>query len=295
MMLHSLSDLNIPNAVITIGNFDGLHKGHLVILKKLKEIAAQNNSPTVIITFNGLTKNVPQIMSTEEKINMLNLMGISYIIVLNFNDSISKLSYKEFIELLSSHFPRFTLVEGEDFRFGTNREGDISLLLKLQDKYSFKVVVIPRLKLPDGTPISSTAIRNFIKEGKIEIANKMLERYFKIKGIVQKGTGEAKLIGFPSANIYVDNQIVPKPSTYITLTWIPSIFSLYPSLTFVNGNLTETYIINQHLTLYDTEIYVMFVSWLRDNIKFSSRKELKKQLEKDKENAIKWLRFNNTL
>lgn len=281
------------DTVITIGNFDGVHIGHQKIIDKVVELSKKYNFESILFTFNNHPMNyfgvdIELIMSEKKKIELIFERGIKHLISIDFTDEFANLPAELFIrELLVKKLKSRYIVVGYDYRFGKKRQGDFNLLNMLSSKYGYTAIKIDKVVI-DKLTVSSTNIRKLIKEGNIELANKMLGREFEMEGVVTEGDNLGKLIGYPTANINYKNYIVPKYGVYITKTFVGQ--DEYPSLTNVGIRPTivdknevriETYILNFNRDIYGQNVKISFLKYLREEMKFDSFNKLKLRIDED--------------
>lgn len=285
---------------IGLGNFDGLHLGHMALINTLINESALNFLDSVVYTFLKHPENIirkrlftPLITTVEKKIELLNKVGLDYIYFEKFDEKYSRIKPEDFVrEILVKKLKMKLAVAGYDYRFGYKGEGDINLLKELGKKYGFKVVIIPPVKLEDEI-VSSTNIRKHIKKGDMNKVFLLLGRYYSIKGQVERGKGIGRTLGFPTANISAKNYLVfPKKGVYITKVKIEN--SVYPGITNVgnnptfgeNNNITiETFIIDFDKDIYGKEMEVFFIKKIRNEKKFDTVEELVMEMKKDLLNA----------
>jgi len=216
--------LNIKPSAAVIGNFDGVHRGHLEVLKNAKEFSSKSNLPLSVLTFDPHPREFFSkektnfLLQTElDKAESLSKNNIDYLINLKFDDLLSELSPEQFVEkVLSESLSLKHIFVGKDFKFGKDRAGDINSLKSFGLKYRIGLSSI-KLKNQDGTSISSTKIRNNLKKGKIKEANELLGRPYMISGLVIEGDKRGRQIGFPTANISLGNLIRPAFGVYAVL------------------------------------------------------------------------------
>lgn len=289
----SKEQINV-NSVLTIGVFDGIHLGHLHLIKKLIQISDQKKCLSGIITFINHPAEIlnPQfnpsfIMDPNEKILALRETGVDYVIPVIFNDSISNMSAISFIDDLQNNLHMKGLVIGPDFAMGKNREANASKLEELGVSKSFSTEIITPQEI-DGIPLRSTSVRKFLFSGDIENASKVLGRHFKISGIVIHGEERGRKLGYPTANLKVSPKIVtPENGIYATFAYINnkkfmSATSIGTNPTFKGDNKTiETYILDFDNDIYDQTINIEFIKKLRNEIKFSSIEKLVNQMDAD--------------
>jgi riboflavin kinase/FMN adenylyltransferase len=222
--------------------------------------------------------------------------GIDTILIIPFDEKFSSLSSHDFVQkIVVDRLKAKAVIVGENFRFGKNREGDIALLFRLASGYNLKVHSIPPVTKEDMI-VSSSLIRNYLKEGKLEKANVLLGRFYEVAGKVIKGKSRGKSLGFPTANIKTENEIIPQ-GVFISTTGIgPETFS---SLTNVGRCPTfnqketniESYIINLNKDIYGKKIRIHFLKKIRDEIKFKTQAELSQQIKKDLELAKSYFKL----
>ena len=216
-ILNGYSKIIKENTVITIGNFDGIHKGHQKILKNIVKISKKNNLKSVVITFKPhpneyFKKNYKPFKLTNEKtkIEEIRKLGIDYLILINFNKSLNLLSPENFVKKIINFKPKFIVV-GYNFHFGYKRQGDISLLKKLSKKYLYNLKVINPVIGKSKKIFNSTYIRKQLELGKYDVAKEMLGRNWMIEGKIIKGSGRGKVLGYPTANFVLNEGQKFKP------------------------------------------------------------------------------------
>ncbi len=300
-IIRSINKINLPKQIaLTIGNFDGLHLGHLEIIQKVKKIAKEKNIASAILTFEPHPleflrpeKNKDfRIGNLAQKLKNLIAENLDYIIILPFNEKLASLDASSFIDdILVKNLKVKDLIIGYDFVFGKNREGSFKLLEEKSKKLNFNLHEIPAIKNQDYT-CSSTIIRSLILQGKIKEANQILGRNFSISSRVVNGKKLAKQIGFPTANLKVNPYIIkPKFGVYKTSTYIPFLKQKFSSITnfgirpTVENNdqnpIFETHILNFNQEIYGKKIIVEFLDFIREEKKFDSIDDLKRQITAD--------------
>ncbi len=285
------SSYSRPSAV-AIGNFDGIHLGHQKILKFLDEKAKEHGLLSLVLTFSPHPEKVlgenriSTIQTLDQRIREIGRFNIQAVLVIPFDKKFSSLSGRDFIQkIISETLKAEVVIVGENFRFGKNREGDTSLLRRLSSQFHFQVHSIPSVIL-NGETVSSSLVRQFLQEGRVEKVRALLGRNYEIEGTVIKGHSRGKSLGFPTANIRTENEIIPQ-GVFITQTRIGS--QTFPSMTNVGSQPTfkqkgmhiESYIIDFEKELYGEPIALGFLKKIRDEIKFRASAELIRQLEKD--------------
>ncbi len=282
------------NGVIAIGNFDGLHLGHQKVINEAKQKAKKNNLPFGLMTFEPVpvmffskSTNDHRINSSQQKKVQLKKLKLDFLIVIKFNKSFSSLTAKEFIKkILYKKTKCKYLYVSKNFKFGYKRRGDIQTLQKLEKQFNYKIIVTKPFKKNHKT-ISSTFIRKKIRRGKINLANKLLNRNWSIEGKVIKGKKRGRKIGFPTCNMSLNNYVVPKLGVYAVKVKGKSfnkngIANVGYRPTF-NGKklLLETNIFGFNKNLYNKVINVSFKKFIRAEKKFRNFQDLKKQIKID--------------
>lgn len=286
------------NAVITIGNFDGVHLGHQALFHEVIEKADAINGTSIVMTFEPhpvrvLKQNghLPLITVYEQKVELIENSGVDVLICIPFTKEFATISAKEFVEnILLKSIGMKAIVVGEDYTFGSNREGDIGLLKTYAKNLGFEVIVadwIQTSKLWPGR-ISSTRTRELVMEGKVDEAQKLLGRYYQIRGKVTIGRDRGgKLLGCPTANIILQDELCPKNGVYaVTVECMGNIFqgvaNIGYSPTFDDHIFSvEVHILDFNGNIYGQKIRVNFVQRIRDEKKFSNIPELSDQIKKD--------------
>lgn len=304
---HDIKDFRkIPNAIVTIGTFDGVHLGHQAVFKQMVDKARQIGGETVVITFfphpriviSPNDNRLRLITSQEDKIEHLRRSNIDNLIIINFTKEFSHTSSEDFIkDYVVRYIQPTILVIGYDHHFGSNRSGDFDTLSKLGMEFHFAVEKINEQDIEDIT-ISSTKIRSALQQGDIKLANKLLGYSYSTSGIVTHGDSIGRTLGFPTANISIkpEYQLIEKTGVYATIAKVDG--KDYPSMTYIgrrptisNGlpTSTETYIMDFDGDLYGKEIRVTFVDRVRDEMTFDNLERLKSQIQEDKANIIRIL------
>ena len=292
------------NSAVTIGSFDGIHLGHEKILKKLKKEALKDDLLSVILTFDPhprtILKNEKSIKSInliDEKKDILKKFKIDIVVIHPFSKSFSKLSSLEFIrDILVKKFKIKKLILGFNHSFGKNREATVKDINKFSEELNFQLIEVKAKKL-NNLNISSTLIRNYILNGEIKKANLNLGRSFSFSGIVVRGFGLGKKLNFPTANIKIENnkKIFPKSGVFFVHAIIKKkqYFGMMnignrPTLNRKKKSI-EIHFFDLNMNLYGEKIEVFLNFKIRDEIKFSSLKELQKQIIIDKQRCINYL------
>ena len=280
--------------LFAIGVFDGVHLGHKHLLSQLTERARQEDWLSGVITFRQHPQAVlspqtklPCLTDLAQRVRLLKEEGIDAVITLSFTPELAQLGTRQFVGLLKKYLRMRGLVIGPDFALGRNREGDVDTLCALGKEMDFSVTVVPPLVI-DSEMVSSTAIRNALAEGNMKGVASLLGRPFSLHGLVVTGVGRGAELGFPTANLDVDpQQALPPDGVYATWAYIDD--SAYQTMTnigrrptFDNGEHTvEVYLLDYHGDLYGQELRIDIVERLRNEERFDTADELKKQVAED--------------
>ena len=295
-ILNNLSDVSTNPKAVTIGNFDGIHKGHQVLINETKEISTTNNVGSLIFTFNKLPKeifspvSVQRLYDNKIKESILSSYKIDTLLSIDFNE-IKDYSAGFFCEeILMKKLNARYLIIGENFKFGKDRSGDIEKLREYDSKNAFELMV-PELETYDGIKISSSRVRNLLNQGDIIGARECLGRDYMLSGIVVSGEKLGRKLGYPTANIKLEYDY-PLDGVYLTKTVIKKknyvgLASLGNKPTF-NGSekILEVFILDFDEDIYSENIEVYFLEEIRKQIKFSNEDELIKQMNEDHKYAI---------
>ena len=287
---------NHKGSIILIGNFDGVHLGHQKLFKLAQsykkkyslKIGVINFDPMPKMFFNQSLKNF-RLSSIDQKIDLLNNLGVDFIATKKFDRTFSKTKSINFIkDILYQKLNAKFIFVSNNFRFGNKREGDVNLLIKNEKKYKYKVVEPKPLSVKQKV-VSSTLIRNLLENGFLEKANKLLGRNWSIVGIVQKGRQIGKKIGFPTCNISIKDYVLAKPGVYAVKVlrknnskYIKGIANLGYRPTFNQKKiLLEVHLFNFSGNLYNKYLSVEFLKFIRKEKKFKNVDQLKTQIQTD--------------
>ena len=294
-LLHNQQTLpeNLQHAVITIGNFDGVHLGHQQLLKNLKKRAHALNKPSGVIIFEPqpqefFSKNTIARLSTlRQKYQLIKQQGIDFILVLRFNGLLAKQSAEDFIaKILVEQLQLSEIWVGQDFRFGYERKGDLTLLIQKAKQYGFHVETMPDVNI-NNMRISSTQIRNLLAQGELQLAQQLLGRFYSIEGKVIKGSARGRALGMRTANIKPPFSIVPVQGIFVARVSLdkqewPSVASLGFRPVFAGQHLLlEVHIFNFAQDIYGERLQVELLHKLRDETDFESIELLQQQMQND--------------
>ncbi len=289
---------SFSKSVITIGSFDGVHTGHRKILDRIHSIAREIAGESVVITFyphprsilDPSDNSVSLLQTLEEKLHTLESLGIDNVVIVPFTLEFSQLSPREYIEtFIIDHFHPSHVVIGYDHRFGLNRMGDITLFREYASKHQFTLVEIPRQEI-DDIAISSTKIRKALLEGHVEEANIFLAAPYTITGKVVKGDQMGSKLGYPTANILIKEKtkLIPHPGIYVVKALVEQIpfegmmyIGTRPTVSLQEHNNIEVHLFDVNMNLYEKEIQVFLLSYLREDARFETLDGLKEQLKVD--------------
>lgn len=285
-----------------IGNFDGIHLGHQQILRFLVDQSQKKNLLSLVLTFFPHPdqyfgkKPFNLIQTLNQRLQEIERNGIDAVIVLTFGQSTANLASQDFIKkIMIGAAQAKTIVVGENFRFGKNREGSIRIFEELAEVFNFEFFSIPSLK-KNGKVISSSWIRALLKEGEIKQSNSLLGRPYEITGTVVKGMSRGKNLGFPTANLLSTNELLPEG---VFLTKVKYGETFFPALTNIGIRPTfgqkrmniESHILDFSGDLYGRTLGIQFYSKLRDEINFKTPELLLRQMNKDLISAKKYFQL----
>jgi riboflavin kinase/FMN adenylyltransferase len=302
-IIYDLNELTEPlrNPVLTIGNFDGVHMGHLALFDKVMERAEAIHGQSVVMTFDPHPIKVmkpgngpPLITPIEQKLELISNTGIDVIICLAFTPEFASMSAEDFVQnILVNRLGVREIVVGYDYTFGHKRQGDVSLLRKMGDKLGFEVHVTGPIHLDDAV-VSSTSIRKLVQQGNLVDAKKFLGRDYQICGTVVKGKGRGgKLLGFPTANLKPVDELIPKRGVYAVTVRIDDknycgVANIGYNPTFGDDALSvETHVLDFSENIVGRMIKVKFIQRLRDEETFGDVKELSDRIAQDIDQARK--------
>lgn len=291
----------VHSTVITIGTFDGVHIGHRQILKRLITNAKSGNLKSTVLTFFPHPRMVLQkdsdiklLNTIDEKIRILETLGLDYLIIHPFTKEFSRLSATEFVrDILVNSLKTKKIIIGYDHRFGRNRDANITDLIAFGNTLDFEVEEIPAQEV-DDVSVSSTKIRKALENGQIEIANKYLGYSYMLTGKVKKGKGLGRQIHFPTANLHIEEsyKLIPKNGVYVVQSKIDG--TVVSGMMNIGYNPTvsgdersiEVHFFDFAGDLYDRKLQIDILARIRDENKFGSVEALKNQLIKDKDTSI---------
>jgi riboflavin kinase/FMN adenylyltransferase len=287
----------IRKAVVTVGTFDGIHKGHADIISFVVEEGRKNNLESFVVTFEPHPRQIVsdnneiKLLTTfEEKAALFEKLNVQNLLVINFNREFADLSYEEFLKsYLLDAIKAEHIVIGHDHHFGKGRGGNENKLISLSEELNFKLTVIPAVSV-SGTQVSSSNVRDSLLEGALDQANSLLGRYYSLNGIVVEGVQRGRELGFPTANIepLSKYKLIPKNGVYAVKGKIgqsdySGVLNIGKRPTFESQDkiYIELHIFDFEKEIYAKPVYLEFVKRIRDEKKFNSKEELIEQINKD--------------
>lgn len=297
MITHDILQLEgkFDSSCMTIGNFDGVHVGHQQLISRVKKRADLMNMRSIVITFDPHPMRVlvdkktpPFITLTDQKLKLIDNLGVDYTLCMHFNKKLAALEPEDFVrQLLVGILKVKELVIGYDYAFGKGRKGNFSMLKDLGKKYGFSVEQFPPVMV-DSAIVSSTRIRDMVEDGRVWEIRPLLGRFYRVEGQVISGKKRGgPLLGFPTANILLKDELFPKTGVYAVWTELdreikPAVANIGYNPTFGNDYLSvEVHIFDFNKNIYNQNVRVHFVQRLRSEKKFSGIDELRAQIEKD--------------
>lgn len=288
------TSLKLTGSVVTIGNFDGIHIGHQAILRQARVEADRMQVSVVVVSFEPhpgkvlFPQKAPEIIKTnKQKRDLLRANGVDYYFVLQFTPEFSRMEPESFIEdILVGTLGASAILVGEGFAFGRKRRGNVAMLREMGKNLGFEVVPVQHVEV-DGETVSSSRIRTLLKNGRIRQANRLLGRRYYMEGIVIRGERLGRKLGYPTANMLSENELVPMLGVYTSHTTVGGI--RYDSVTNIGLKPTfggQKIIVETHLFDFDDEIYgerirVEYLSFIRPEVKFERVEDLVAEIAND--------------
>lgn len=298
-LIRSLKDYppEARGGVLSIGNFDGVHLGHRALLGRTKQIAADSGVSSNLLSFTPHPMKVLQpnlglkeLFPIEDMIEQVELLGLDILVIEEFSLQFSQKSPQEFLQAIYESLQPSHIVVGDDFRYGSDRAGGFAEMKSFGAEHGFSVEQINPVDL-GGVRMSSSMIRSCLVSGDVRAASEYLGRPFELRGTVVGGEQRGRRLGFPTANLSVQNEIIPKVGVYVTE--LVEAGQSWPALTNIGYRPTfegetdslrlsvESFVIHGDFDLYDKEIRLKFLERVRPELKFSSSDELINQIEQD--------------
>lgn len=301
------ANIQTPTGIV-LGNFDGVHIGHQYLVRFLRNLCALENLESIVYTFLEHpqmilqnTSRKPLLTTNAQKIERLKQEGVDTLFFEEFNQAFSQLSPQDFVEkILVQKFHARQIVVGDNYRFGHGGKGDVHLLHKLSQQFGFQVHALPLLSIGQEN-ISSTVVRKALLQAELDKSTHLLGRPFSITGVVQHGEKLGRKLGYPTANLVPrEEQAVVKNGVYVTKTRVRNTF--YNSLTNVGNRptmrdekfLVETFLLDFDGDLYDQEIEIYFLQYIREEKRFDTLSALVQEMDKDQRHARDYFRLFTT-
>jgi riboflavin kinase / FMN adenylyltransferase len=309
-VFNDIADITASNPVVTIGIFDGVHQGHVEILRKIKKLAREYEGESVVITLwphprfvlQPENKELKLLTSLDEKIELISKQGIDKVLILPFTKELSNTPYDLFIKnYIVDRIGARHVVVGFNHHFGKDRKGTFESLQKSARQFNIQAERLDPV-IQDETRISSSGIRHMLEEGRISAANKALGYSYFLNGTVVHGKQLGRTLGFPTANIMPLEPLKLVPRTGIYAARVKLEGKEYPGMLSIGYRPTvetekhertiEVNIFDFDADIYDQPIQIIFEDWLRNEIKFNSLRELRDQIATDKLEVLKLFRTN---
>lgn len=298
---------NIEQTVMALGNFDGVHKGHIELIRRAVEDAEDTGLKSAVFTFSNHPKNfiagksvIKNIVTNEVKTDIISDLGVDYLFNIPFDEHVCNMEPVDFIDdLVIEKMRAAVLYCGFNYHYGKNATGSTEMLIRAAEAEGFEVNVLEPFIVNENL-VSSTLIRSLIAEGKVDECAQYLGRHYYTQGIVQVGNRIGRTIGFPTSNIVIDDSMVwPSHGVYITNCYYDG--TKYHAVTNVgirptigdNRKVVETHMFNFDKTIYESEIKVEFLKKIREEYKFKDKEELKKRIAVDKKIAEDYHKSND--
>jgi riboflavin kinase / FMN adenylyltransferase len=281
--------------VLALGNFDGLHRGHQKIVERIRRSAADRGATALVLTFDPHPPRVvrpdkapPLLMTMPQKVAALDRAGLHGVAVVRFTEAFSRLSPDQFVRQVLVDWLRVAEVwVGADFLFGHERAGTFSVLRALGTQYGFRVEKIDPVRYKEFV-VSSTRIRRLVAEGRVDEAGALLGHHYTIEGSITAGAGRGRTLGFPTANLSTDNELVPPTGVYATTAELhgtrwPAVTNIGVRPTFETaGAVTvETHVLGLQADVYGARLSLSFIQRLRDERRFADVDALREQIGAD--------------
>ena len=303
-LFHGTDNAEIQRpSVLTLGVFDGLHLGHQLIMRTVVHRARVVGAVPTVITFDPHPRAVlhratspPLLQTFDQKIEAFGVLGIEQTIVIRFDKQFAQVTAEKFLrDVVVERLHAMEVYLGRGFAFGHNREGNIDFLRSASERMGFFADEVPEVKLR-GQRISSSAIRRLLSEGRVNLARRMLGRPYGVEGQVVHGAERGRVLGFPTANLQPRNRVIPRSGVYVTASliegkWRRSVSNIGVRPTFNDKEVEpsiETFVIDWSGDLYGDVLRVRFLHRIREERRFGSIEDLKRQIEIDRKVAERY-------
>ncbi len=295
-LFHGTDNAEIQRpTVLTLGVFDGLHLGHQLIMRTVVERAHTTGAVPTVITFDPHPRAVlhpesspPLLQTLDQKVEAFGVLGIQQTIVIRFTEEFSMMRAQDFLrDTVKERLHAKEVYLGRGFAFGHNREGNIDLLRRVSQELGFVADEVPEVRFRSQR-VSSSRIRQLLAEGKVNLARRMLGRPYGVEGRVERGNERGHELGFPTANLHPQNRVIPRNGVYVTGTLIEGVWrrsvtnvGVRPTFGAEAEPSVETFVIKWSGDLYGDVVRIRFLYRLRDEKRFGSVEELKRQIQRD--------------
>ena len=295
----------VRGTVVTVGTFDGVHRGHLDVIARLVDRARERNLPSLLVSFDPHPLEVvnpvaaPLLLTTsEEKLEVIAETGVEYFAILPFTHALASYGAEEFVDrILRARFRMSELLIGYDHGFGHRREGNVAVLQELGASRGFDVEVVSPVSLDGGQPVSSTSIRRAIAGGDLARASQGLGRPYSVSGTVVAGDSRGRKLGFATINLSAPSprKLLPPEGVYAVMVQTPrgrfgGMMNLGPRPTFGESESSiEAHLFDVDADFYGMRVRIDFIAFLRETKRFGDATELVRQLERDRESAVRAL------
>jgi riboflavin kinase/FMN adenylyltransferase len=286
LIYKKLPSNRLKECIATIGVFDGVHRGHQYILRKIKDEAEKQGKPSLVISFDTPPEKIlhPKkdfdgyITDYKQKSFLIESLGLDYLWILKTDPKLLRFSAQGFLSYINKYFKIDELIVGDDFRFGMNAKAGVKQLKKIADSYGFGLDVV-RKKIFEGRVVSSSLVKELISLAKVNKVKKFLGRNYTLKGKVKRGKGIGRKLGFPTANLDTFDYILPAQGVYAAYSKVDK--REFISAVNINSNDFEVHLINFSGNILDKVIEVTFLRKIRDEIEFQSKDKLARCIKKD--------------
>ena len=295
----------VTGTIVTVGTFDGVHRGHLDVIRRLVDRARERDLPSLLVSFDPHPLEVvnpsaapPLLTTSEEKVEVIAETGVEYFAVVPFTHNLAQYGAEEFVDrVLRARFHMSELLIGHDHGFGHRRAGNVEVLKSLGAERGFRVDVVEPVSLGDGQHVSSTSIRRAIAGGDLKRAAEGLGRPYSLSGTVVAGNSRGRQLGFATINLSPTSprKLLPPEGVYAVMVQTPlgrfgGMMNLGPRPTFGDPETSiEAHLFDVSADFYDMRVRIDFVEILRETRRFADASELVKQLERDRESALRAL------
>jgi len=305
-VISASGNINLKRAsCVTIGVFDGVHRGHKILIKRTVSFAKKNKLVSIVVTFDPHPELIIKrkkrqllLISLNHRLSLISKLGVDICVILKFNKYFNHLKAEDFVnKILVNKLNMRHIFIGNNFLFGYKRAGSIELLKELAKKFGFKVHV-QNLEKNKGNPISSTLLRRLIQRGYLKEAERLLDRKVEVVGRVIGGDHKGKKLGFPTANLSPDHEIIPPRGVYLIEAWLGkkrlvglANIGICPTLKKIKKEIIEVHLLNFKKNIYGKELRIIFLGKLRDEKKFSKPSLLINQIKTDVRKAKEFFHF----